>query len=64
MVWSLNKISVLVLGGLVTWMTVIFVKFMKDPKQFKLVDKIEKYTFLQEGVMLLTVAVYLVIGAI
>jgi 4-hydroxybenzoate polyprenyltransferase len=64
LVWSLNKISVVVLAACVTWMTVQFVKFMKNPEAFKLVDKVEKYTYVQESVMLLTVAVYLLVGAI
>ena len=64
LVWSLNKISVLILLVLVIWMTVQFVKFMKDPEQFKMVDKVERYTYFQEGTMLLTVACYLLFGAI
>lgn len=64
LVWSLNKISVVILAVIVTWMTVQFVKFMKDPTQFKIVDKVEKYTYVQESIMLLTVAVYLLVGAI
>lgn len=64
LVWSLNKISVLILLVLVSWMTVQFVKFIKDPEQFKMVDKVERYTYFQEGTMLLTVACYLLFGAI
>ena len=64
LVWSLNKISVAILAVIVIWMTVQFVKFMKDPTQFKIVDKVEKYTYVQESIMLLTVAVYLLVGEI
>ena len=64
LVWSLNKISVGVLFIIVTWMTVQFVKFMKDPTKFKIVTKVEQYTYVQESIMLLTVACYLMIGAI
>lgn len=64
LVWSLNKISVVLLLLIVIWMTVQFVKFMKDPTKFKIVTKVEQYTYIQESIMLLTVAIYLVIGAI
>lgn len=64
LVWNLNKISVLVLILLVTWMTYKFIEFMKDPEKYKIVSKVERYTYLQETTMLLTVALYLLIGKI
>lgn len=64
LVFRLNKISISVLVILVTWMTVQFVKYMKDPNQFVIVDKVERYTYLQESTMLLTVVVFLLIGRI
>lgn len=59
LVWNLSKISVLALLINVLWMSWIFIDYKKDPERYKLVDKVEKYTFIQEGMMLLTVAVYL-----
>ena len=64
LVFRLNKISIAVLVILVTWMTVQFVKYMKDPNQFVIVDKVERYTYLQESTMLLTVVVFLLVGRI
>ena len=64
LVFRLNKISIAILVVLVTWMTVQFVKHMKDPEQFVLVDKVERYTYLQESTMLLTVVVFLLVGRI
>ena len=64
LVWNLNKISILVLLLLVTWMTYKFIQFMKDPEKFEIVDKVERYTYLQESTMLLTVMIYLLIGKI
>ena len=64
LVWNLNKISVVVLIGLVSWMTWKFVQFMKDPEQFVLVDKVERYTYLQEATMLVTIVVFLLVGKI
>ena len=64
LVWNLNKISVLVLVILVSWMTYKFIEFMKNPEKYKIVDKVERYTYLQEGTMLLTIVLYLLIGKI
>ncbi len=64
LVFRLNKISIAVLVILVTWMTVQFVKYMKDPNKFVIVDKVERYTYLQESTMLLTVVVFLLVGRI
>ena len=64
LVWNLNKISIFILFCLVSWMTYQFIIFMKDPTRFKIVDKVERYTYFQEATMLLTVVVYLLIGKI
>lgn len=64
LVWNLNKISVCVLALLVSWMTWKFIQFIKNPDKFVLVSKVELYTYLQEGTMLLTVAVFLIFGKI
>ena len=64
LVWNLNKISVAVLFLLVSWMTWKFVQFMKDPERFAIVDKVERYTYLQESTMLLTIVCFLLIGRI
>lgn len=64
LVFNLNKISVVVLIILVSWMTFKFIQFMQDPEKFKVVDKVERYTYLQESTMLITVAVFLIVGRI
>lgn len=64
LVYNLNKISIFVLLGLVSWMTYKFIKFIKDPTQYKIVNKVERYTYLQESTMLITVVIYLLIGQI
>ena len=64
LVWNLNKVSVVVLILLVSWMTWKFIQFIKNPERFKIVDKVERYTYFQEGTMLLTIVVYLLIGKI
>jgi len=64
LVFRLNKISIAVLFLLVSWMTWKFIQYMKDPEQFKLVDKVERYTYLQESTMLLTIVAFLIFGRI
>ena len=64
LVWNLNKISVAALLMNVAWMTWKFVQYMKNPSCFKLVENVEQYTYIQETMMLLTVAAYLAFGKI
>ena len=62
LVWNLSKISIIILFILVSWMTYKFIEFIGDPTKYKIVDKVERYTYFQESTMLLTVVVYLLIG--
>lgn len=64
LVRNLNKISIVALLLNTCWMTWKFVQFIKDPTQFKIVEKVERYTYIQETMMLLTIAVFLVFGKI
>ena len=64
LVWNLNKISILVLFVLVSWMTYKFIDYIIDPTRYEVVEKVERYTYLQESTMLLTVVVYLLVGKI
>ena len=45
-------------------MTWKFIDFMKDPTRYQIVEKVERYTYLQESTMLLTVIVFLIVGKI
>lgn len=62
LVWNLNKITVAALFLDVSFMTVKFLQFLKDPTRFAIVDKVERYTYIQESLMLLTIPVYLIWG--
>lgn len=64
LVWNLNKISVGILFILVSWMTYKFIEYSKNPEKYKIVNKVELYTYLQESTMLLTVVCYLLFGKI
>ncbi|MBP1533326.1 MAG: prenyltransferase [Ruminococcus sp.] len=60
LVWNLSKLSVAALFVNVCWMTWKFIEFMGDPTKYKIVDKVERYTYIQESIMLLTVAGYII----
>ncbi len=62
LVYQLNKFTIVLFVILVSWMVWQFVKFMKDPEQFVLVNRVEIYTYIQESLMLLTIVVYLLVG--
>lgn len=62
LVWNLNRFAVIVLGINTIWMTVKFEQFKKDPTRFKMVDKVERYTYIQETMMIATIIIYLIFG--
>ena len=64
LVWNLSKISVVVLSILVLWMIYKFIDYMINPTRYEIVQKVERYTYLQEFTMLLTVVGYLLFGKI
>ena len=59
LVYRLSLLSVAALLINVAWMTWKFIEYMKDPEAFKLVEKVERYTYIQESIMLVTVAAYI-----
>jgi len=64
LVWNLNRVSVYVLLALVLWMTWQFEDFKRDPTRYKIVDKVLRYTFLQEGTMIATVIVTIIMRSL
>ena len=59
LVYRLNLVAVGVLFLNVLWMTWTFINFMKDPTRFKIIKKVERYTYITETTMVLVVALYL-----
>lgn len=59
LIYKLSWIAVIALLINVAWMTWKFIEFMGEPTKFKLVDKVERYTYIQESIMLITVAGYI-----
>ena len=64
LVYQLNRVTIVLFVFLVSWMTWKFVRFMKEPERFVLVEKVEIYTYIQESLMLLTIVLFLVVGRI
>lgn len=64
LVWNLNKISVAALLINTGWMTWKFLQFMQEPTRFKIVDKVERYTYIQESMMLVTIAAFILFGKV
>ncbi len=64
LVWNLNRISVAALLLNTGWMTWKFAQFMRDPTGFKIVDKVERYTYIQESMMLVTIALFILFGKV
>lgn len=59
LIYRLNRAAIAVLFLNVAWMTWKFVQFMKEPEKFKIIDKVERYTYITETTMVLVVALYL-----
>lgn len=64
LVLRLNRISIAALLLNTAWMTWQFLIFMRGPEAFRIVDKVERYTYIQESIMLLTIPAYLIFGPI
>jgi len=64
LVWNLNKISVAALLINTLWCSVKFIEYKKDPTKYRIVDKVERYTYVQECMMIATIVIYLIFGKI
>ena len=60
LVWNLNKIAVFALLLNILWISWKFIEYKKDPTKYKIVTKVEKYTYIQESLMILTIILFLV----
>lgn len=64
LVYRLNMIGFVILIINVAVMTVEFVLFIKNPERFKLVTRVEIYTYITEATMLLIIPAYMIFGRI
>lgn len=60
LLWNISRIGVAVLVLNVSWMTLQFQQFIVNPTRFNLKDRVERYTYLTEGTMVLMVVIYLI----
>lgn len=60
LVWNLTKLGVIALLINVLWMSWKFIEYKKDPEQYRIVTKVERYTYIQESMMIIIVAAYLI----
>jgi len=64
LVYRLNMIGFIILIINVAVMTVEFILFIKNPERFKLVTRVEIYTYITEATMLLIIPAYMIFGRI
>ena len=64
LVINLNIIGFFVLIVNVVVMTAQFIMFIKNPERFKLVTRVEIYTYITEATMLLIIPIYMLVGKI
>ena len=62
LLWNISHVGVVVLVLNVIWMTVQFEQFIKDPTLFNIRERVERYTYITETTMVVSVAVYLLMG--
>lgn len=60
LLWNISRIGVAILVLNVGWMTLQFQQFIKNPTRFNLKERVERYTYITEGTMVLTVVIYLI----
>ncbi len=64
LVYRLNRVTIAVLLLNISWFIFESVKFTRNPEKFKYLSRVEAYTYIQETIMLFTVAAYLLFGKI
>lgn len=62
LIWNINRWFVAVFIILVSWMTMEFLNYMKTPTRFRIITKVETYTYIQEFLMLLVIAIHIATG--
>lgn len=60
LVYRLSWISVIALLINTAWMTWKFISYINNPTKFRIVQKVEIYTYIQESIMLITIAIYII----
>lgn len=62
LLWKISLLGVLVLLANVIWMTIRFQQYIQNPNRFNIKEQVERYTYITEITMVISVALYLLIG--
>ena len=62
LLWKISLLGVLVLVANVIWMTIRFQQYIQNPNHFNIKEQVERYTYITEITMVVSVAFYLLIG--
>ena len=62
LLWKISLLGVLVLLANVIWMTIRFQQYIQNPNRFNIKEQVERYTYITEITMVVSVAFYLLIG--
>ena len=62
LVLRINRVAVVALLVNVAWITWVFLRYLRDPSRFRLIGRVERYTYLTETIMVLAVAAHLALG--
>ncbi|WP_373712661.1 prenyltransferase [Streptococcus sp.] len=62
LLWKISLLGVLVLVANVIWMTIRFQQYIQNPNHFNIKEQVERYTYITEITMVISLALYLLIG--
>lgn len=62
LVWNLNKFAVAALFINSLWCSRKFIEYKRNPLAYRIVTKVERYTYVQESIMILTIVIYMLVG--
>lgn len=62
LLWKISLLGVLVLLANVIWMTIRFQQYIQNPNRFNIKEQVERYTYITEITMVISVALYLLVG--
>ena len=64
LVWRLSRLSVFLLFLNAVWCSYCFYDYVKSPGRYRIVSRVERYTYIQESLMILTIVGFLIFGRV
>ncbi len=62
LVYAVSRVAMVPLVGNVAWVTWTILRWVRDPEAFVLAPRVDRYTYVVEGLMVLAVLAYLTVG--